>query len=277
MAFVPDEAVNRFHELTPKAALLFVYYCKRRGAADGMAWPSLSTIAKDMAIPKSSACELRKQLFDRGWIQVVSGDNVRVVMGFPLFEKAEPDSEKSNDVRKSRMGRSEKSNESFGKVKLHIRNNQPNEPIKEIHVESADSTARQVKTIFSYWQERLNHPNSKLTAERQRKIEARLREGYTIGQIKQAIDGCASSSFHRGENDQRRSYDDLELICRNGSKLETFIALAAPRKGSGYHSSGATSPKNQFCGQCDHGYLPLRPDDSKARYCLCVSRKEVRV
>jgi hypothetical protein len=106
------------------------------------------------------------------------------------------------------------------------------ETIETIHVESNDSTARQVKTIFAYWQKRLNHPNSKLTPERQRKTEARLREGYTVEKIKQGIDGCASSPFNRGENDRGRAFDDLELICRNGSKLENFIALVATKKGN---------------------------------------------
>lgn len=84
-----------------------------------------------------------------------------------------------------------------------------------------------VSAVFSYWQTRLNHPTAKLTAERKRKVQARLREGYSVEQIKQAIDGCASSPFHLGQNDNGQVYDDLELICRNGSKIEQFIQYAA--------------------------------------------------
>lgn len=66
---------------------------------------------------------------------------------------------------------------------------------------------------------------TKLLPERREKILARLREGYTVEQLKQAIDGCRVSPFHRGGNDKRQVYDDLMLICRSGSKVEMFIGL----------------------------------------------------
>lgn len=323
MAFIPDDLVNKLHELSPKAALLFVHYCKWRNSVTGQTWPSLSTIAKEMAIPKSSACELRKQLIDRGWLELISGDTVRVVGNFELPEKAESGSEKSGNaprtsfdiaeshseksngeaqelhgkaespVRKSRTpfgkvephseksngkngDRSEKSNEPFGKVESHNRKYQPMVPAhKETHVESADSTAGLVEAIFSYWQERLDHPNTKLTPERRRRVEARLRDKYTVEQIKQGIDGCASSPFNRGENDRGRPFDDLELICRNGSKLESFIALVTPRNGNGHHINGTASSKNRFCGKCEGGWLPLLAEQTEARRCPCVAKKEI--
>ena len=77
--------------------------------------------------------------------------------------------------------------------------------------------------IFEYWQKIMNHPQSKFTKDRKAKVEARLKEGYTKEQIIQAIDGCASSEHHMGKNDQGTVYDDLTLICRNGSKLEWFM------------------------------------------------------
>jgi hypothetical protein len=42
-----------------------------------------------------------------------------------------------------------------------------------------------------------------------------------VADILRAIDGCAASEFHT-----TGGYDDLTLICRNGSKLEAFIAKA---------------------------------------------------
>lgn len=89
-----------------------------------------------------------------------------------------------------------------------------------------------VQEVFAYWQSKLDHPGAKLTAERQTKIVNRLKDGYTSEQIKKAIDGCASSPFHTGENDQRKRYDDIELICRNGTKLESFIQMTVPVNGS---------------------------------------------
>lgn len=83
----------------------------------------------------------------------------------------------------------------------------------------------QVREIFEYWQRTMDHPQSKLIATRERAIAARLREGYTVDQVKAAIDGCRRSPFHQGQNDVGAVYDDLTLICRNGAKLEQFIAL----------------------------------------------------
>jgi hypothetical protein len=110
-------------------------------------------------------------------------------------------------------------------------------PKKDLLEEVPNGKERPKKTppvavVFSHWQKVLNHPNAKLTEERRRAINARLGEGYTVDDLMTAIDGCARSAFHLGENDTGQRYDDLTLICRNGSKLESFIALKG-RKGNG--------------------------------------------
>ena len=88
-----------------------------------------------------------------------------------------------------------------------------------------------VEAAFAYWQSRLEHPTAKLTQDRRQKLLARFREGFTLAQIKQAIDGCAASAFYRGENERGTVYDDLTLICRSGSKVEQFIELARTNHG----------------------------------------------
>lgn len=80
-----------------------------------------------------------------------------------------------------------------------------------------DAVARE---LFAYWQEQCGHPNAKPTKDRLRKVVARLREGYTAEQIRCGIDGAARAAY---VGDNGKVYDDLELICRNGSKLESFI------------------------------------------------------
>lgn len=84
-----------------------------------------------------------------------------------------------------------------------------------------------VSEIFSYWCQVMNKGSlAKCTKKREAKVKARLKDGYTIEQIKQAIDGCSRSSHHMGKNPASNPdgtiYDDLELICRNGEKLEFF-------------------------------------------------------
>jgi hypothetical protein len=90
-----------------------------------------------------------------------------------------------------------------------------------------------VEQIFSYWQNAFNHKRATLTLERRNAINGRLKK-YTVEQIKLAIDGCGKSPNHMGQNDRGTIYDDIELICRNDTKLEKFIAFAErPTNGNG--------------------------------------------
>lgn len=75
---------------------------------------------------------------------------------------------------------------------------------------------------FKYWQEKLKHPNAKLSPERIRVLEARWKDS-TFDELVRAIDGCDSSDFHMGRqlNNPAR-FDDITLIARNRSKLEWF-------------------------------------------------------
>lgn len=77
--------------------------------------------------------------------------------------------------------------------------------------------------LFLYWQRQTGHPNAKPTHDRLAKVRARLNENYTPDQIRAAIDGAAAQPF---VNDDGKVFDDLELICRTGSKLEGFIERA---------------------------------------------------
>jgi len=80
--------------------------------------------------------------------------------------------------------------------------------------------------VFDYWKQKLNHPNSQLDNKRVKAISGRLKDGYTVGQLCQAIDGCKNSRWHQGENDRKTVYDDIELICRDGPNVDRFIGLA---------------------------------------------------
>lgn len=70
------------------------------------------------------------------------------------------------------------------------------------------------------------HPKARPGKKERALIAARIAEGSTAEDLCQAIDGCHASPFHQGQNDTGRKYDSLELICRNASKVATFIELA---------------------------------------------------
>lgn len=84
----------------------------------------------------------------------------------------------------------------------------------------------EVRMVYEFWiyQMQKNPKTTKLTPERRRTIQARLRDGYTTEDMVAAITGCYSSDFHmaRGEYRGRTRYNDLTLILRNGSNLEGF-------------------------------------------------------
>lgn len=62
-----------------------------------------------------------------------------------------------------------------------------------------------------------------LTKERKAKILARLKNGYSVDDIKLAITNIRRSSFHCGENEKGKVYATIEFICRNAAKLEEWM------------------------------------------------------
>lgn len=128
-----------------------------------------------------------------------------------------------------------------------------------------------VQQIFEYWQQVMDHPRAKLDVSRRRAITARLKEGYTVDQIKAAIDGCKASDFHQGKNNAGAVYDGLTLICRNAEKVDFFIALNNKRArnrepwqnvGRHYPSAAPAEPLKFECPRCmDIGTIDACPED----------------
>lgn len=87
--------------------------------------------------------------------------------------------------------------------------------------------ANEVEDLFAYWQQQCGHPEAKLSQDRRGKIRARLAEGRTVEEVRKGIDGAANAAH---VNDAGQRFDDIELICRSGSKLESFIGRAELRR-----------------------------------------------
>ena len=82
--------------------------------------------------------------------------------------------------------------------------------------------------LFRYWIQATgrNENQLKLSRERRSRVRARLRDGYSVEQIKRAIDGYAASSWHNGDNPAGKRYDTFDLIVRSGEKIEQGIEFA---------------------------------------------------
>jgi len=86
-------------------------------------------------------------------------------------------------------------------------------------ITKADS---KVLELFDYWRSVMQHPRAKLDKNRETKINKALMLGYTLEQLKQAIDGCANTPFNMGKNNQNKRYDDIGLIYRDADHIERF-------------------------------------------------------
>lgn len=92
-------------------------------------------------------------------------------------------------------------------------------PIAEEHRASLDGGP--VNEVWSHYvSAHPDHKTCRLTAPRKRMIQARLKEGYTVEQLKDAITGFHLSPFHTGENDQKKRYLEFELMVRSGEQVE---------------------------------------------------------
>ena len=93
--------------------------------------------------------------------------------------------------------------------------------------EASPQKARNKKTLVDEGVEyyRLEHPRVRPGKKERQKILERLQEGYTVGDLKDAIAGCHLSPFHRGENPSNRKYLGLELIMRDSEHVGQFIEI----------------------------------------------------
>lgn len=80
--------------------------------------------------------------------------------------------------------------------------------------------------VFQFWQSKSGHPRAQLDAKREKAIKSRLKDGYTVEDLCVAVEGCLKSPYHQGQNDSATVYDDIELICRDGKHVDSFIKTA---------------------------------------------------
>lgn len=112
---------------------------------------------------------------------------------------------------------------------------------------SSDNAPQAVREVFEHWQTVMNHPTAKLGSDRKRIISARLKDGYTVEDLQNAITGCSLSPYHMGQNEQGTRYDGLDLILRNSEKVDSFIAkFRSPPKTLG--RQGLLEARNKAIG-----------------------------
>jgi hypothetical protein len=102
--------------------------------------------------------------------------------------------------------------------------------------------------VFEEWRRVMGKTAAaKFTPEREKNVRARLKDGYTVDRLFKAIRGNKLSPHHQGQNETGTIYDDLELICRDGKRVEMFEAIAdrpptPPVKNGGPARAGGLIP-----------------------------------
>lgn len=80
-----------------------------------------------------------------------------------------------------------------------------------------------VERVFDHWVFMLGkHPRRTALGPLRRRAIERMLALYDEDVLLLAIEGCAASAWHAGENDRGRAFDDLELILRDEPHVERF-------------------------------------------------------
>ena len=86
------------------------------------------------------------------------------------------------------------------------------------------------REVFDYWREVFDHPGAKWSPERKTKIEARLKDGFTVDDLKSVCDGVKVSPYHMGLDRKRNPsgtvYDSIDLLYRNVGNVERYMDFA---------------------------------------------------
>jgi hypothetical protein len=127
-----------------------------------------------------------------------------------------------------------------------------------------------VSEVFDHWKTALSHPRAVLDAKREKAILARLKDGFSVADLKAAVDGCKADPFSMGQNDRNQVYDDIALICRDASHVEKFIRKASGVSNGSGGVNGHAPQKRKFCGKCDSGWYLPEQSGGYARLCVCA-------
>ena len=143
---------------------------------------------------------------------------------------------KTSDDTQSIKGRSpdNENPENNGNKEMILKDLSPCSDDQEQQVEMSDldsyaltmaQASDPVTEIFNYWLTAMDKKsNTAFSDKRKANIKKRLKDGYSVSDIKTAIFNCSNTDHNmgRGVNSNGTKYNDIELICRHPETLERF-------------------------------------------------------
>lgn len=110
-----------------------------------------------------------------------------------------------------------------------------------------------INEIFEFWKTTFAKTDKViLTEKRKSKIQARLKEGYSVQDIRVAIVNCSKSKYHIDQG-----YTDIELICREPEKLDRFLGMNTLNQITGVQPNLDSRNVNQIWEQMPTYYEPV--------------------
>ncbi len=185
---------------------------------DGKIYKTEEEIAWRLHISNEEFKQLLKPLISRKFIQTCKQRASK-----PLSPSSYSNTEFYRGTEKS-LSSSEK-NEPDDHPQISTPKGNPDLDAAEAEGEPDPKDRYNWKVLFAYWREMYGHERSKFTKEREAKLRARLREGYTLEECASAVRGLKKSRWHMGENPEGRVWDEWNLIFQSGAKLEKFRDL----------------------------------------------------
>lgn len=215
-------------------------------------------IADEAGLSRTYLFKAKTELETKGWIAVDEFDNVSPVKG--RFDKLTVGVEKKEVAEELSVkntlsdnltpdcqlnGHRVSVNPTGTKVAIKgnillTNNKTTNKEEKSIVSPAVRPVPPDVQVIFDYWKLKCEHPTAKLSPKREKKIRDRLKDSFTIDDLKAAIDGIRCSDFHMGREERNsKIYDDLELIFRDIEHVEMFINMPGNNGGGKVYDPNA--------------------------------------
>lgn len=217
-------------KLSPAEKDAFLYYDSR--IRDQRFWDCPdSDVAQEIGRSRNSVCEGRNALKKRGWISEKVPFRIEITKTFPVENATDTDVSQS-ETRLERPVEAETSRECDSRVENATEPVENATVYKDKGIEVKEEVKEEPKplsdaeVVFEFWKSHLSHPSAKFTKKRRENVRARLTiEKYSVEDLQNAIRGCGVSPHNQGANDRGDVYDDLELICRSGEKVERFLGI----------------------------------------------------
>ncbi len=206
---------------------------------EGIAWPSVDTLAAKARVDRRTAQRIVRQLVKDGVLLIEEGGGrgkrhhyrIRMAKRHPL-----QDSGISSSTVAVNLETAASDPENSGAT--------PPDPLVDPLEEPSEEPSGPER-VFGFYRNHMGHPRSVLTDERIKLINRRLKS-YSEQDLCRAIEGCKLSAFHQGANDRNTAYDSIELILKDAEHIESFMARAESGVNSNNNGQPVTASDRRF-------------------------------